>query len=136
MKEATMNKARDIRNIALGAVLTAFGLSALAAVNLTNFRRVDSQAVLERLSKLPITRWNMKGDAKRTPHLGPVAQDFRAAFGLGENDTTINSADAQGVALAAIKGVYERNQALEAQVKPARVATLGTRESVELEMRH
>jgi Chaperone of endosialidase len=91
-----------------------------------NFRAVNTQAVLEALVNMPITRWNMKNDAKRTPHLGPVAQDFKAAFGLGENDTTINTADAQGVALAAIKGVYEKNRALEQQVQTleARLAAL------------
>jgi Chaperone of endosialidase len=82
-----------------------------------NFKAVNPQVVLERLAKLPITRWNMKGDRQKTPHMGPVAQDFKAAFGLGDGNTTINTADAQGVALAAIKGVYAKNQALEQQVK-------------------
>jgi Chaperone of endosialidase len=82
-----------------------------------NFQSVNAQAVLERLAQMPVTRWNMKGDRNKTPHMGPVAQDFKAAFGLGESDKTINAADAQGVALAAIKGVYEKNQALEHQVK-------------------
>ena len=71
-----------------------------------NFKVVNVQAVLEKLAQMPVTRWNMKGDRNKTTHIGPVAQDFKAAFGLGENDTTINSADAQGVALAAIKGLY------------------------------
>jgi Chaperone of endosialidase len=82
-----------------------------------NFEAVNAQAVLERLANMPVTRWNMKGDRNKTPHMGPVAQDFKAAFGLGESDKTINAADAQGVALAAIKGVYEKNLALEHQVK-------------------
>jgi hypothetical protein len=82
-----------------------------------NFQSVNAQAVLERLAQMPVTRWNMKGDRNKIPHMGPVAQDFKAAFGLGESDKTINAADAQGVALAAIKGVYEKNQALEHQVK-------------------
>ncbi|MDX2006036.1 MAG: tail fiber domain-containing protein [Meiothermus sp.] len=80
-----------------------------------NFRPVDARAILEALAKLPVTRWNMKGDANKTPHIGPTAQDFYAAFGLGEDDKTINAADAQGVALAAIKGLYQENQALKAQ---------------------
>lgn len=80
-----------------------------------NFRAVDARMILEALAKLPVTRWNMKGDANKTPHIGPTAQDFYAAFGLGEDDKTINAADAQGVALAAIKGLYQENQALKAQ---------------------
>jgi Chaperone of endosialidase len=82
-----------------------------------NFKTVNAQAVLEKLARMPVTRWNMKGDRNKTPHVGPVAQDFKAAFGLGENDTTINAADAQGVAFAAIQGVYEKNRTLQAQVK-------------------
>ncbi len=53
-------------------------------------------------------------------HLGPVAQDFRAAFGLGRNDTTITTVDADGVALAAIQGLnqklIESNLEKEAQI--------------------
>jgi Chaperone of endosialidase len=91
-----------------------------------NFKAVNAQAVLEKLAAMPVTRWNMKGDRNKTLHVGPVAQDFKAAFGLGENDTTINSADAQGVAFAAIKGIYEKNRTLEHQVKTleARLQTL------------
>jgi Chaperone of endosialidase len=81
-----------------------------------NFKAVNAIAVLEKLARMPVTRWNMKGDRSKTPHMGPVAQDFKAAFGLGENDTTINTADAQGVMLAAIKGLYEQNQALKARL--------------------
>jgi Chaperone of endosialidase len=80
-----------------------------------NFSSVDAKAVLEAVTKLPITRWNMKGDRKKTPHIGPVSQDFHAAFGLGEDDKTINSADVQGIALAAIKGLSQENQSLKAQ---------------------
>ena len=80
-----------------------------------NFSPVDARSVLEAVAKLPITRWNMKGDAKKTPHIGPVAQDFYAAFGLGEDNKTINSADLQGVTLAAIKGLSQENQSLNAQ---------------------
>jgi Chaperone of endosialidase len=72
-----------------------------------NFAPVDSVSILEAVAKLPITTWSMKGDAQQTPHMGPVAQDFYAAFGLGENDITINRADAQGVTLAAVQGLYE-----------------------------
>jgi trimeric autotransporter adhesin len=40
-------------------------------------------------------------------HLGPVAQDFRAAFGLGSDDTSIGVVDASGVALASIQALYQ-----------------------------
>jgi Chaperone of endosialidase len=77
-----------------------------------NFRAVNAEEILESLVRMPVTTWNMRGDQKHTPHIGPVAQDFRTAFGMGEGDTTINTADAQGVAFAAIKGL---NAKLEAE---------------------
>lgn len=56
---------------------------------------------------LPINRWNLKGDAS-TPHVGPKAQDFYAAFGTGTEQTHIATADADGVALAVIQGLNEK----------------------------
>ena len=46
--------------------------------------------------------------------MGPMAQDFYAAFGLGSGDTTITSLDPDGVALAAIQGL---NQKLTEELK-------------------
>lgn len=95
-----------------------------------NFRAVDTAQVLEALARMPIATWNMRGDRSKTQHLGPTAQDFRAAFGLGEDDKTINSVDAQGVALAAIQGLNRKleaeNQALRASLArlEARLARL------------
>ncbi len=68
-----------------------------------NFRPVDYSQVLEALVKMPVTTWSMKGS--RVRQLGPTAQDFHAAFELGDSDTTINNTDAKGVAFAAIKGL-------------------------------
>ena len=51
--------------------------------------------------------------------MGPVAQDFSAAFGLGESDKHINTIDADGVALGAIQGLYKL-----VQEKEGRISTL------------
>ena len=66
---------------------------------------LDGIATLERLAALPVYQWAAKDDPRRIPHAGPTAQDFMAAFGLGDNDRMIGFADAQGVALAAIQGL-------------------------------
>jgi len=71
-----------------------------------NFADVDPVAVLEKIAAMPIQTWNYKTQAPAIRHLGPTAQDFRAAFGLGENDTTINTVDADGAALVAIQGLH------------------------------
>jgi hypothetical protein len=84
----------------------------------TNFRNVNAQAVLEKIATLPITRWNYKNDSGNEQHIGPMAQDFHTTFGLsGKDETHINVVDIQGVTLAAIKGLYEKNKMLEQQVK-------------------
>ncbi len=74
-----------------------------------DFTAVDAQAVLDKLTALPITQWRFR-DFPGALHLGPTAQDFRAAFGLGLDDLSIATVDADGVALAAIQGL---NQKLE-----------------------
>jgi len=78
-----------------------------------NFAAVDSTEVLERVASMPIQRWNYKSQDTSVKHIGPMAQDFAAAFGVGENDTTISTVDADGVALAAIQGLYQENQQLK-----------------------
>ena len=78
-----------------------------------NFSSVNALGILEKVVSLPITRWNYKTDVSSVEHVGPMAQDFHAAFGLnGSDDKHISSIDAQGVALAAIQGL---NTKLEAQ---------------------
>ena len=70
------------------------------------FRPVDVQEVLEAVATLPIQRWNFKDI--QTPHIGPMAQDFSAAFKVGPDDKHIDTLDANGVALAAIQGLNNK----------------------------
>ncbi len=84
-----------------------------------NFKSVNATQVLEAVARMPVTTWSMKGSQIR--QLGPTAQDFYAAFKLGDNDTTINATNAQGVALAAIKGLYG-----VVQKKDAKIAALSS----------
>ena len=80
-----------------------------------NFEPVDGQDVLDRLAEMPISTWNYKAGDPNARHMGPVAQDFYATFGLGEDDRHIAALDASGVALAAIQKLYAKNQTLEAE---------------------
>lgn len=72
-----------------------------------NFSAVDGRDILARLAAIPIESWNYKGDSPAVRHMGPMAQDFSAAFGLGEDATRINTVDASGVALASIQALYQ-----------------------------
>jgi len=73
----------------------------------TGFEPVDARAILQRLAALPVQRWRYRSESPPAEHLGPTAQDFHDAFGLGANDRNIAMVDADGVALAAVQGLYE-----------------------------
>jgi len=66
-------------------------------------REVDGRRILDKLAGLRIESWNYKFDDPKIRHIGPMAQDFAAAFGLADDARTINFGDAIGVAFAAIK---------------------------------
>jgi hypothetical protein len=93
-----------------------------------NFAPVDTQALLAQLAEMPISTWNYKSQDPAIRHIGPMAQDFNALLDDlgGEGETYINTLDADGVALAAIQGLYAQNQELEQQNADleARVAAL------------
>lgn len=80
-----------------------------------DFRPIDVQDVLARVAALDITTWRYKKDTPDVRHLGPMAQDFKAAFGLGDTDRMIFPLDATGVSLAAIQALHQRLGAAEAE---------------------
>ena len=89
-----------------------------------NFQPVNRQEVLERLAALPVTRWNYQWEADDgVPHLGPMAQDFKAAFYPGRDDKSITTQEADGVALAAIQGLNEKVEQ-DTKQKDAEIAEL------------
>ena len=84
------------------------------------FAKVDSKIILERIAALPITSWNYKSQDRSIRHIGPMAQDFAAAFAVGEDDRHINMIDASGVALAAIQALHQMVQQQAAQIAELR----------------
>ncbi len=83
-----------------------------------DFAMIDPRAVLAKVSALPITEWRYKVEADGTEHLGPMAQDFHAAFGLnGADDKHISTVDEGGVALAAIQGLNQKVEAKDAEIE-------------------
>jgi hypothetical protein len=82
----------------------------------TNFAAVDKRAVLRGVLGLPISTWNYKSQDASIRHIGPMAQDFSAAFKVGEGDKTISTIDPDGVALAAIQGLHEELKDRDAKI--------------------
>lgn len=77
---------------------------------------VDPTRILDKVARLPVSLWQYK-DAPGVNHVGPMAQDFHAAFGLGATDTGISTIDTAGVALAAIQGLNQRLAQQNAQLR-------------------
>lgn len=69
---------------------------------------VDARSILERVVQMPISTWQYKAQPGDVRHIGPMAQDFMAAFAVGGTDKGINTIDADGVALAAIQGLNDK----------------------------
>ncbi|HMJ66872.1 MAG TPA: tail fiber domain-containing protein, partial [Candidatus Binatia bacterium] len=78
-----------------------------------NLEPVDTEALLDKVAALPLGTWNYKSQASSVRHIGPMAQDFKSAFGVGETDTGITGVDADGVALAAIQGLNQKVERAE-----------------------
>ncbi len=106
-------------NPVLGVYL-APGTTTWAALSDSNAKTaitpIKPREILAKVAQLPVTSWTYKGQPNRQ-YIGPMAQDFRAAFGLGADDKTISTLDSDGVMYAAIQGLVEelkdRDRAIE-----------------------
>ncbi|MFI1866983.1 tail fiber domain-containing protein [Streptomyces jumonjinensis] len=67
---------------------------------------VNGYRLLDEVVKLPVSTWRYNADPPGVRHLGPMAQDWWAAFGVGINDRTICCVDANGVAIVAIQALH------------------------------
>ncbi len=78
---------------------------------------VDGEAILDQVASLPVSTWTYKADETGARHVGPMAQDFHAAFGLGANDKTLAPRDVAGVALAGVKALQEELSKKDAMIE-------------------
>jgi hypothetical protein len=76
-----------------------------------NFRDVSGEDVLAKIAALSIREWNYKTQDASVRHIGPTAQEFRSAFGLGQFPLRIDTIDADGVAFAALQALEARTRA-------------------------
>lgn len=94
----------------------------------TGFVALDPRDVLARVSALPVSLWSYKTESA-VRHVGPMAEDFHQAFGLGADDKHIAPGDQAGVALLAVQGLSQ-----VVQDKAQEIAAL-RRENAELAKR-
>ena len=76
----------------------------------TDKRILDEEDIAEKVIDLPVESWHYIGDEKE--HVGPYAEDFTEAFGLGDS-RTIDLRDLAGVTMAAVKGLGKKIERLE-----------------------
>lgn len=102
-----------------GAMLTTAGVwQNTSDVNRKHmFEPISGEEVLQKLRGLDIQKWSYKVEPDNIRHIGPTAQDFHAAFGLGGDDKTIGTVDADGIALAAVQALDERSIGQAAAIK-------------------
>ena len=81
-----------------------------------HFTVVDLDIVLDRLNALPVFYYEMKHSKSPIRYLGPTAQDFKAAFGLGDSETMIASGNEAGVTIAATQALYRKLNDAEAKI--------------------
>jgi hypothetical protein len=111
-----------------GGNLTLQGtLTELSDVNAkTDFQAVAGQDILTQLAALPISKWRYKHDSAENLHLGPTAQAFHAAFGLGADERHLAPKDIASVALVGVKELHKMIEVRDAEIakRDARVAAL------------
>lgn len=70
-----------------------------------DIEEIDTSEVVEKMRDLPIMKWSYKGEKVR--HLGPMAERFSDAFGVGDGKT-IHMADVTGVMLSVAKELSKK----------------------------
>jgi hypothetical protein len=104
-----------------GAYLTNGGIwtSTSSRALKENFLSLDGSDLLSRIAAIPVTSWNYKQSSEK--HIGPMAEDFVAAFDVGivresdgmRDDLRLAASDVAGVTLAAVQELLKKVQALE-----------------------
>jgi hypothetical protein len=102
----------------MGGLLNLGGTLGAAYMLSTKQAKTDDAApetILEAVKELPVRAWRYKEETGlgTERHIGPYAEDWQAATGLGDGKS-ISAVDGIGVALQATKELLDRVEALEA----------------------
>ncbi len=116
-----------------GAYLSSGGtwVSSSDSAKKHRWQNVDGEDVLAKLSTIPLRTWSYREEPDSVRHLGPTAQEFRAAFGLGDTDKAIATVDADGVALVAAQTLDRRTRVLMDEITALRAELAALRAELE-----
>ena len=82
--------------------------------------QVDGFAVLDTVADLPISTWAYRFDPSSRRHLGPMDEDWLAAFHFGADTEGLDIVDVNGVSLVAIQALYRRLRQVEDELRELR----------------
>jgi hypothetical protein len=88
-------------NMTIGGVLT----QSSSRTTKTAIEPIGANDILAKLARLPLATWIYNDAVERDRHIGPMAEDFFATFGLGRDARTLAPSDVAGVALAAAQAL-------------------------------
>lgn len=98
-------------NLVISGNLTAGGVFYPSSRALKDdFRTVDGRDILSRLAAMPVSEWRYRSDPAASRHIGPMAEDFHSAFGVGVDGSGLNVGDVAGVTIAAVQGLWTELQ--------------------------
>jgi len=104
-----------------GNVLVTGTISSSSDRNMKdNLTPVNGSEILQKIEKLPIFQWNYKAEDPLVKHIGPVAQDFHAIFGVGNDDKSISTIDPAGISLAGIQELIRQNREMKEELEQLR----------------
>jgi trimeric autotransporter adhesin len=108
-----------VNNDGNGAYLSTGGTwtNSSARASKTRFAPINAMSILDKVVAMPITTWSYRNAQTEGMHMGPVAEDFKASFGLAGDGKSIGTVDADGVALAAIQGLNQKLESENAALK-------------------
>jgi hypothetical protein len=86
-----------------------------------NFEEVDGEWVLRKIRNIPITKWNYKRTDTNDKYIGPMAQDFYAAFHLGGTDSLgINTICIDGINMKGVQALEKRTSEMQVEIDKIR----------------
>jgi hypothetical protein len=92
-----------------------------------DFQPLEADEVLAKLARLDVSTWTFV-DEPAVRHVGPTAQAFHAAFGLGADDTSISYTDINGINMRAIQALEERTRNLITEIAALRAELAALKE--------
>ncbi|MBT7189010.1 MAG: hypothetical protein HN916_02355 [Anaerolineae bacterium] len=111
----------DAAGIPLSGVFLPSGSGSWSTLSDENskekFVDIDEKEILDLVVNLPISEWSYISEESSVRHMGPMAQDFYSAFGLGVDERYISSVDSDGVALVAIQALNQLLEEKDVQIR-------------------